>query len=279
MKKGVLIGAGTLIAAIIIAVVIVLSGLDAIIKSAIESYGPQMTQSDVEVDDVELSPSGEGSVRGMSVDNPEGFESEQAFSLTSIDVAIDTDTLTSDVVVIKKIAIHDPHITYEIQKGGRNNLDTIIENVNAYIDALTGGANGDAGADDAGEGDAAAQGESQKFIVEDLLLEGGKVSVIAQGLGLGEVSADLPRIHMTDIGKKEGGADAGQIVDVILTKVKGGALGAMQGLDISQLNNMLANSDELFKKGLDSLNVQGEKGTLTKDAEEAFEGIKGMFSK
>lgn len=269
MKKGLLIGGGVFIAAIVIVVGLVFAGLDSIIKGAIESYGPDMTQSDVSVDEVDLSTSGEGSIKGMSVDNPEGFESEKAFSLSSIDVAIDTDTLTDDVVTIKKIIINQPEITYEIQKGGRTNLNAIMDNVNAYIEQLTGPSSGEGGASDDQE---SAEGEGQKFIVEHLRVEGGKVAVVASGLGLGEVSANLPTIDMKDIGKKKGGASAGEIVEALMAKIDSGALGAVQGLNIGDLNGLL-------QQGLDSLNIQGEKGTLIEGAEDMFEGFKSRFGK
>ncbi len=277
MKRGILIGGGALVAAIVVAAVVLLAGLDTIIKNAIESYGPDMTQSDVQVDDVSVSSSGEGQIKGMSVDNPEGFESEKAFSLGSIEMQLDTASVTEDVIVIKKIAIREPSITYEIQKGGRTNFDALMENVNAYVEALTGGADGDATAE--GGESATAEGESQKFIIEDFLLEGGEVAVVAQGLGLGEISASLPRIHMTDIGKSNGGADAGEIVQIVLAKVQNGALGAMQALDINQLNNLLKDPKALLEQGLNSLNVDGEKGQVVKDAEEAFDSLKSMFGK
>ncbi len=277
MKRGILIGGGALIAALVIVVVVFLAGLDNLIKSAIETYGPDMTQSDVQVDSVSVSSSGEGSIKGMSIDNPEGFESKRAFSLGSIELAIDTGTVTEDVITIKKIAIREPSITYEIQKGGRTNFDALMENVNAYVNELTGG---DTGGDDAGEGtQTAEEGESKKFIIEDFLLEGGEVAVVAQGLGLGEISASLPRIHMTDIGKSKGGADAGEIAQIVLAKVQKGALGAIQGLDINQLNAILKDPKALLDQGLKGLNVQGEKGQAIKDAEQAFDGLKSMFGK
>ncbi len=278
MKRGILIGGGAVVAAIVIAAVVLLAGLDTIIKNAIESYGPDMTQSDVSVDEVSVSSSGEGSIKGMSVDNPEGFESQKAFSLGSIELALDTATVTEDVITIKSIAIRQPSITYEIQKGGRTNFDALMENVNAYVEALTGGAGDDGAGDTSGE-TAEAEGEGKKFIIEDFLLEGGEVAVVAQGLGLGEISASLPRIHMTNIGKNKGGADAGEIVQIVLAKVQNGALGAMQALDINQLNNLLKDPKALLDKGLDALNVRGEKGQAVRDAEKAYKGFKSMFGK
>ncbi|MDC3261871.1 hypothetical protein OAU76_01745 [bacterium] len=70
-----------LVLVLVVGVIIVLN-LGSGLKVAIESLGPEVTQSSVTLDKAEISLiSGEGSLRGLIIGNPEGFATERAFSL------------------------------------------------------------------------------------------------------------------------------------------------------------------------------------------------------
>ncbi len=55
--------------------------------------------------------------------------------------------------------------------------------------------------------------EGKKLIVERLNIRNGKVKVSATELEGKTASAALPDIRLTDIGKKSGGATAGELAD------------------------------------------------------------------
>ena len=134
MKRWLLIGGGLvggLIVVIAIVLFFVVSSLDSIIKAAVEKYGSEVTQVEVRLDKAKVSiTSGEGSLRGLTVGNPEGFKTDRAFSLGEISVALDVGTVTQNPVVIKEIVILAPEVTYELGSGG-SNIDVILRNVNA----------------------------------------------------------------------------------------------------------------------------------------------------
>ena len=84
------------------------------IKTGVETFGPKVTQTPVRLDEVKLSVlSGNGLLSGLYVGNPEGFKSENIFALGQVEVDIVPRSLLSDEIVINKIYIQKPHISYE----------------------------------------------------------------------------------------------------------------------------------------------------------------------
>ena len=175
MKRWLLIG-GSLVGGLMVVIAIVLlyvvSSLDSIIKAAVEKYGSEVTQVEVRLDKAKVSiTSGEGSLRGLTVGNPEGFKTDRAFSLGEISVALDVGTVTQDPVVIKEIVISAPEVTYELGPGG-SNIDTIQRNVNAYAGTGKGKAKEKAPSMDPDK-------EGRKLIIQNLYVKKGKVNVSA----------------------------------------------------------------------------------------------------
>ncbi|MGB0920931.1 MAG: hypothetical protein ACPG1C_06350 [Alphaproteobacteria bacterium] len=260
MTRGLMIAGALLVLILGGALAYLLTNAGEILESAIESYGPEMTQSDVTVDDVDLSPTdGEGEIKGFEVDNPDGYETKKALTLGSIALGIDPATIGEDVIVIRKVHVTQPSVTVEIAEDGSTNLEHLQRNVMAYVENLqkaveeqTGGGSSGGGANDGTE-----SGVEQKFILEDFRLTGGEVTVHSKFLNLGEISSDLPDILMSDIGKRQGGMTGGELAAVLLDKVKGDALGAVQRLDLADVNKMLDGGvDALKQQGLDRIDKE-----------------------
>ena len=103
--------------------------LDSIVKSGIEVVGSNLLGTEVTVDSVSLSPlSGQGSISGLRVENPEGFESQYAFELDSVLVSIDVNSVFTDTAEIESIVIMQPVITYET-KIASDNIRTLLDNL------------------------------------------------------------------------------------------------------------------------------------------------------
>ena len=115
--------------------VFVVINLDRGIKTAVETIGPEMTQSSVSLNSVDLSlTTAKGSFSGLRVANPEGFAAADAFSLGEISFAMDADSLASDTIIIDSLRIVAPEITME-RADGRSNLDRIQSNIDSYLGA------------------------------------------------------------------------------------------------------------------------------------------------
>ena len=184
--------------------------------------------------------------------NPAGFESDHAFKLGQVSVALDTESIGGDTIVIKEVVIAAPSVTYEIGSAG-SNIDVIRKNVEAY----TGG--GSSGGD---------QKESDvKLVIENLYIRDGKVNVSASALGGKSLGAPLPAIHLKDIGKKSGGASPGEVTNQIIKAVSSGATQAVGTLNLDKvLGGATGIAKDAVEKGKDALEKGKDSvgGTLNK---------------
>ena len=114
MKKIVLIGSGVVVAAVIALVVLIVLNLGDLIKTAVEKYGPPITQTEVRLGSADISVlSGSGSLDDFFLGNPKGFSMPSAVECDTIRVSVVTDSLTTDTIVIDEIYVDGPVISYE----------------------------------------------------------------------------------------------------------------------------------------------------------------------
>jgi hypothetical protein len=198
-----------IIIALAIVLVIVLGGLyylisniDSIVKAGIEKYGSRATGTDVRVASVKIRlRAGEGSIGGLSIGNPSGYSSRDAFSLKDITVAIDTGSVTKDPVVIDRIAVLAPSVTYEVNESGKANINEIKANLESYRGI---------GQDREEKADG-----GKKMLIRSLVIEEAQVDVRVAALPEESMSAKIPRIQLTNVGGK-GGATPEEIALQVL---------------------------------------------------------------
>ena len=262
-----LIGGGLVVVIIVAGVVTLLSSLDSLIKTAVETVGTEVAGVTVSLDKASVSASsGSGSLSGLNVGNPPGFKTDQAFSLGQVSITLDTSTVTSDPVVIKEVIIARPEITYEIGNSGTN-LDTIQSNVSVYSAGQSSG------------GEAESGGEGPNFIIENLYLRGGQVNVMASQFLDNTMSAPLPDIHLTDIGKAEGGATPGEIAQQVMDQVLADISGAVSQIDISGITKNLGDSAKKALESVDTKAIQEGAGSLGESTGGAVEGASDAVKK
>lgn len=189
--------------------------LDGLIQHAIESYGSPMTQSQVRVAAVKISPSnGRGSISGLTVANPPGFKTPHALKVTQADVEVDLKTVTQDVVLVRRIAIQAPDVTYE--KGDTlTNFDAIVSHIAQSIES------------------GSRSGETKpgkRMIIELLTVRDARVEVSAPFMQGRTVSLSLPDITLKDIGRATGGVTPAELGQVIAGALKS-RLGATSSFD------------------------------------------------
>ena len=232
MKKGLKIGGGVAAALIVVLAVVfyfVFTSLGSLIVAAVESFGSEATQADVELKEAEVSvTSGEGALRGLRVGNPKGFDTESAFRLGEISLKLDVATVTSDPVVIKEIVVRAPEVTYELGETG-SNIDALKRNVDRYAKQKSAGSQG-TGAGGGGDG-----ATGPKLIIENLYLRDGKVTISATGLGGKSLSVPLPAVHLKNIGKDTGGATPDEVIKVVFKSVSGSVGKAVSPLALDTL--------------------------------------------
>lgn len=192
MKKWIFIFFAVIILAVAGVVVFGLSKIGPIIQTAVNTYGPGITKTDVRLGDVNVSLfSAQAKLTDFYLGNPKGFQSPEAMKVGSIKVDVDENTLIKDTIVINKIEVLRPQITYE-RTAKTDNFQAILNNV-------TKGAKKSKPASGKSAG-------NKKIIIRDFQLKGGQVRLAASLLGQKEsMVTQLPDIHLTDIGEKKGG--------------------------------------------------------------------------
>lgn len=142
--------------------------------------------------------SGSATISGLSVANPKGFSSQHAIELGSI--------TGGGPIVIKQIDVERPQVAYEVNNGGPSNLATIQKNATTYAGGTT-----------------SSSGSGRKLIIDDLVIRQGQVGVSATLLKGKSLTAPLPEIHLTNIGKSSGGATPAQVAGQVLAAISGAA--------------------------------------------------------
>lgn len=260
-----------------ISMVVVLTGvlifflifsMDSLITMAVEKYGSAALEAEVTLDKTEISlKSGKGTLSGLKVGNPKGFETESAFQLGEISVTLDAKTITKDTVVIKEIIISAPQVTYELGAKG-SNLDALQKNA-------TKGSGGDSGSGGDDQPASGSKEKGKKFIIESLVIRDGKVNVSTVGLQGKKMIVDLPAVRMADIGKSEGGATPGQVVKKLIDAFNTAAGGAVKGLGLGKVVDEVEGAVKGAKEALESADPE----KIEKKAEEIGDAVKGLFGK
>lgn len=210
-----------LLALFIIACVVVYFSLDSIVsktvKYAINTYGPQATQTAVSVESVGISVfSGNAKIADLKVGNPDSFQPPaDAFTLGEISVALDPASLLSDTIVIKEITIKEAEFNYITKTFTSSNLQTILDNVKDFsgqaqsAPATTTPA---PASDTPAAPPEAAQGK--KFVIHKVTVEGATANATVLGQS---IKVKIPDIHLDNA--SDTGINPAQVVDLILTDV------------------------------------------------------------
>lgn len=175
------------------------SNANGLIRNAVVEYVPPMIGADVDLDSVELDAgNGTASLKNLIIHNPEGFSSEHVFKIDSMLVKMDPtiENLMSDVIRIREVRLDAPDMIYEIGRNG-NNVSRIQENVTKYVAEL---------------GLESSEESTKKFIVDNVYINGTKVKISSDLLGGRGAGVTLPDLHIADIGKRENGAIASDVL-------------------------------------------------------------------
>lgn len=218
--------------------------LDSIVKSGIEVVGSRVLGTAVTVDSVSLSPlSGQGSISGLRVENPKGFESQYAFELDSVLVSTDVNSVFTDTVEIESIVVMQPIITYET-KITSDNIRTLLANLDE----------GDVAASDP----ESAEESEQQIIIREFQMVDSQLNFVS---ALVSAPITLADIEIRDIGTEGGSSSAANAVRVVL----------------QELVASILNSDDF--PGLDGLreSVEGRIQDGAQRVEEAVEDLGGRL--
>lgn len=186
--------------------------LDALVKAAIEKYGTESVHAKVSVGSANVSlKNAKVTLKNFTIANPEGFEEKQAFHANEVVIDLDEHHVGTSRVVVQKITITAPQLTYEHSRAG-DNLTVLQNNAIAYAKRIAQ----QVGADS----ETSTSQAKTKILIKDVYLNQGRLVLRdSRLLGL-SVQLPLPDIHLTQLGNGQDGAEpqqvAGQLMDSLL---------------------------------------------------------------
>lgn len=252
-KTGIILSAVIII--IVFAVFAISLSLNKAVKAGVETFGPKITKTDISLAEVNISAlSGKGAIKGLVVGNPEGFKTEHAIKLGSMQVALDTRSAFSDHVIVERIVIDSPEITYETGLT-ENNISRILKNIQMSTQA----------APSKEETKPQEASPGKKMQINDLLISNGKINLSSKLMQGKAVIIPLREIHLTDIGKESDGADISQVVEKVFRSFNESVVEAV------------AQSAKELSTSVESMEKAGE--AVKEEASGLIKGLKDVFKK
>ncbi len=224
--------------------------LGTIVKIAINTYGPEITQTQMHLDSADVSVF-EAQVRleNFVLGNPKGFSSPHAITVGSILIDVDESTLTKDTIIIDRIEVIGPEITYEI-KGTTDNFRAMIDNMKKpeKLEKKVGEKK-------------VEKKDGKKVIIRDLVLKNIKVKTAVAFAGGDIISTTISEIHLKNVGEKQNGVDMAQAMLIVINELYGQIISP-------DVIGVLKNELEGLEDGLDGI----------KDEMKSLGGqLKGLF--
>jgi len=217
----------------------------ALLERAIETYGTRYLGAPVSVGGVNVAiTEGSAGIDELVIDNPSEFSGPAAFRLGNISATLDTQQISSELVVLKNVSIDGAEINL-LAEGRNTNLKALMDHLDREI-----------GATDQAEDTGTAS--EVKLIIDRFSFTNATASVDSDVLG--QASVTLPDINLSDIGRQSNGATVGQALKQILDPIVRAVTRRMveQGVDLEGAKerleqNLRDQAGEKLSEGLDSL--------------------------
>ncbi|HEU4340710.1 MAG TPA: hypothetical protein VFU31_03990 [Candidatus Binatia bacterium] len=164
----------------------------------------------------------------------------------------------ADLVVIKEIVVSAPEVTYELGPQG-SNIDAIKQNVDAYTDARRS-------TDPAESARTSGKAAGRRVVIEHLYIRGGKVN-IGSTLSDRTMSAPIPDINLTNIGREKSGATPGEVTEKIIEALA------------KTVNTTVASVDTSKVLGEAKKQFAAAQGAIEEKGKGAAGTVKGLFGK
>ena len=224
---------GVLLIVVVGAVVYIAQNANSLIENAIEELGSEALGTTVRVASVDVSlTQGRGSIKGLEIANPPGYDGPYLMQLDEIAVFINLKELSTETVVLDKVLIDGARIAAIVKGKGDSNLQTLMDNLDSGSSAAA---------------DTDAGGTATTVIIDQLDFTNAQATVDVLLLDE-QVEINVPDIHLSGVGRKEGGATAtevaAQLIEPITEAVIAEAINS--GLSSKDLEGSL--KDKLFDK-------------------------------
>jgi len=261
LKWGCGIGCLTVIVVGAAALVIAHLTLNSAIETGIETLGPKVTGTSITLESVAFRPlTGSCRLKGLRVGNPDGYETDHSFVMDEVRIELEPKSLLGDKLVINKIHIYGPEITYEKKLMG-SNIDEIRGNVDKFVESIAG----------TGEGEEApeSEGAGMKLQVNEFVLKDAKVKASAGFLKGKSIPLSIPEIRMNDLGADEEGITIGELIGETMKAL------------VKSIGPALKKAAGSLKEGVGDLGEPGGdiKDKVKEGAGKAVDKLRGLLNK
>lgn len=203
VKKKILIGIPLLL---ILLVVVLYLFIDRIAKKAVEVGGTQAMGVPTSLESITLKPlQGAGSIEGLKISNPAGFETPFFMNLSKGDAAIELGSVLEDTIVLERIELDGLKAHLEKTKAGAN-YEVILENMK--------------------KGEEPKKEPGKKFLVKRVVVRdiAVRADIAVAGEKLSSVDLHIDEIALENVGSESGAGTVtsqltGTIVKAVLTAI------------------------------------------------------------
>lgn len=181
--------------------------LDGLVAATVERQGSAVTGTDVDVGGVDLAlTDGRADLAGITIGNPDGYETDYAVRIGHARVALDVGSLAGDVPVVDELELEGALINAEHREAA-SNLTDIQQHATSS------------------SGDAPPSGEPGRIVVKRFRLSDARVLLTSEYLSEPE-ELPLRDIVVADIGTATGGVTYAEAAEAMLAPVLAAARSA-----------------------------------------------------
>ncbi len=231
----------------------IVHNLETIVKDAVTKYGSPITGTEVKLGGFHISPfNGDIKLSNLTIGNPKEYAQPYVISVKEVTAKVDVKSITKPIIVINRISVSEPQVTYELRNVSYNNISDLLKNI-------MGGSKPKA--------EETKKDSGKKVVVDLVNVNDGKVNIAASIAGKGAgAGIPLPDIKITDIGREKNkaqGTSLAETISIIIKKI------------------LSASYQAVVEKGLAGVKdaaVDGVKA-VGEGAEGIAESTKGFFKK
>ena len=177
------------------AVFAVVMNLEGIVEGSVETHGPEVTLTPVNLGGVNIKLlQGLAELNDFEVANPKGFTSPHAFKVDVLRVKVEPSSLSSGIIVLDDITLEGVSLIAE-QKG-------LTTNIQQLHDAIKQFTNRHASAASADKTSATGANQEPRFVLKHLSFKNNSMSLLTEGYG--SFTLDIPALERNNLGGNHG---------------------------------------------------------------------------
>ena len=252
---------GLLIIIVVSAVVYLVMNLNSVVKEGVETYGPDVTQTSVNLDSVDIGLfNGKGELNNFKIGNPPGFTSGHLLKWDTIRVQVNPSSLRNDVVIIDDFTVEGVNINAE-QKGLTTNLKKFLDGMKSGETSTSNKSNEQTPND---------SGKEIRLALRHVKFANNEINLISEKHG--SYTLSMPAFELSDLGDPNVGLTPTELgvalLKPLVERAKKEAEGKAKELLEGELKAKLdAKKEELKAK------VDAEKAALEAKADEEKEAL------